>query len=75
MGHAHPSTADERIQWVAMMLAHQGECGVHKGQSPLQLSGMVEAPTDWLVALGYGPSSESSGTSPQPPSEEAPLAA
>ena len=28
--------------------------GVHKGHSPLQLSGM-EAPTDWLVALGYPP--------------------
>jgi hypothetical protein len=29
--------------------------GVHKGHSPLQLSGMLEAPTDWLLALGYGP--------------------
>lgn len=29
--------------------------GVHKGQSPLHLSGMVDAPTDWLVALGYPP--------------------
>jgi hypothetical protein len=29
--------------------------GVHKGHSPLQLSGMGEAPTDWLVALGYPP--------------------
>jgi transposase-like protein len=27
--------------------------GIHKGHSPLQLSGMAEAPTDWLVALGY----------------------
>jgi len=31
--------------------------GVHKGHSPLHLSGMVEAPTDWLVALGYPPAS------------------
>ena len=31
--------------------------GVHKGFSPLQLSGMVDAPTDWLVALGYPPAS------------------
>jgi hypothetical protein len=31
--------------------------GVHKGHSPLQLSGMVEAPTDWLLALGYPPES------------------
>jgi len=29
--------------------------GVHAGQSPLQLSGMSDAPTDWLVALGYPP--------------------
>jgi hypothetical protein len=29
--------------------------GVHKGTSPLQLSGMRDAPTDWLVALGYPP--------------------
>ncbi|NCC33001.1 MAG: hypothetical protein EOM24_13440 [Chloroflexia bacterium] len=28
MGHAHPSTADERIQWAIMMLAHQGEYGL-----------------------------------------------
>ncbi len=27
--------------------------GVHRGASPLQLSGMLEGPTDWLVALGY----------------------
>jgi transposase-like protein len=31
--------------------------GVHKGQSPLHLSGMTDAPTDWLVALGYPPAS------------------
>ena len=29
--------------------------GIHKGTSPLQLSGMRDAPTDWLVALGYPP--------------------
>lgn len=29
--------------------------GVHKGSSPLQLSGMSDAPTDWLIALGYPP--------------------
>ncbi len=29
--------------------------GVHTGQSPLHLSGMVDAPTDWLEALGYPP--------------------
>jgi hypothetical protein len=29
--------------------------GEHVGQNPLQLSGLTEAPTDWLVALGYPP--------------------
>ena len=29
--------------------------GSHRGSSPLQLSGMAEAPSDWLVALGYPP--------------------
>src|SRR5438067_7843858 len=29
--------------------------GAHKGRSPLQLSGIADAPTDWLVALGYPP--------------------
>jgi hypothetical protein len=36
--------------------------GVHKGQSPLHLSGMRDAPTDWLVALGYPPADETSVT-------------
>jgi hypothetical protein len=30
--------------------------GAHRGQSPLHLSGLTDAPTDWLVALGYPPS-------------------
>jgi len=29
--------------------------GVHQGFSPLHLSGLPDAPTDWLVALGYPP--------------------
>lgn len=29
--------------------------GAHKGMSPLHLSGMLDEPTDWLVALGYPP--------------------
>ena len=36
--------------------------GIHKGKSPLHLSGMTEAPTDWLVALGYPPAE---GVTPQ----------
>lgn len=34
--------------------------GIHRGASPLQLSGMAEAPTDWLVALGYPPEAHAS---------------
>lgn len=32
--------------------------GVHTGKSPLHLSGMEDAPSDWLVALGYPPPQE-----------------
>ncbi len=32
--------------------------GAHAGQSPLALSGVTGAPTDWLVALGYPPARE-----------------
>jgi hypothetical protein len=38
--------------------------GVHKGHSPLHLSGMLDAPTDWLVALGYPPAA-----TPAPPAD------
>ncbi|MBX0331467.1 hypothetical protein K2Z83_27830, partial [Oscillochloris sp. ZM17-4] len=42
--------------------------GVHQGRSPLQLSGMADAPTDWLVALGYGPAASAApALSPEPP--------
>ncbi|MGA9224045.1 MAG: hypothetical protein WBZ57_22920, partial [Pseudomonas graminis] len=40
--------------------------GVHKGQSPLHLSGMRDAPTDWLVALGYPPADASPITDARP---------
>jgi hypothetical protein len=29
--------------------------GLHRGHSPLHLSGLTSAPADWLVALGYPP--------------------
>src|SRR5260370_105928 len=29
--------------------------GLHRGQSPLMRSGMTQASSDWLVALGYPP--------------------
>ena len=39
--------------------------GVNKGKSPLQLSGTLDAPTDWLVALGYPPAA--APLQPDPP--------
>jgi hypothetical protein len=33
--------------------------GLHQGQSPLQRSGLLDAPTDWLTALGYPPRADS----------------
>jgi hypothetical protein len=34
---------------------HVAPRGLYAGQSPLQRSGLPDAPTDWLVALGYPP--------------------
>lgn len=34
---------------------HVAPRGVHEGTSPVQRSGLLDAPTDWLVALGYPP--------------------
>jgi hypothetical protein len=47
--------------------------GVHQGYSPLQLSGMLDAPTDWLVALGYATVDGAIHTGP-PQAEATPLA-
>ena len=47
--------------------------GVHQGHSPLQLSGMADAPTDWLVALGYDAAEGAVLTAPHP-AEATPLA-
>jgi transposase-like protein len=41
--------------------------GIHKGKSPLHLSGMTDAPTDWLVALGYPPDKATDGQQQQDP--------
>jgi hypothetical protein len=40
--------------------------GLHAGQSPLHLSGLPDAPTDWLVALGYPPVTPTSAPLPLP---------
>jgi hypothetical protein len=41
--------------------------GVHKGSNPLQLSGIIDAPSDWLEALGYPPA-DTEAAAPAPPS-------
>jgi hypothetical protein len=40
--------------------------GVHAGTSPLQRSGVVDVPTDWLSALGYPASATHPGNPPTP---------
>jgi len=40
--------------------------GLHAGFSPLQLSGLPDAPTDWLVALGYPPTEQAAIPAPPP---------
>jgi hypothetical protein len=47
--------------------------GQQQGQSPLHLSGLVEAPTDWLVAVGYPPTAPA--LLPQQPGPVAPALA
>ena len=48
--------------------------GVHQGHSPLHLTGLTDAPTDWLVALGYPPAAPERVPVPLP-SRRPPLAA
>ena len=40
--------------------------GIHQGHSPLHLSGLPDAPTDWLVALGYPPAAHAAAPVPLP---------
>jgi hypothetical protein len=49
--------------------------GSRRGASPLQLSGMVEAPTDWLVALGYAPARHAAHPVPAPTASQVAMAA
>jgi hypothetical protein len=54
----HRTLSPGRVALLAVWHNHRVfSRGVHKGQNPLQLSGIVDAPTDWLVALGYPPAS------------------
>jgi hypothetical protein len=46
--------------------------GTHSGSSPLHLSGIADAPTDWLVALGYPPANAPTAVAPAPDSLAAP---
>jgi hypothetical protein len=67
----HRTLARGRLALLAVWHNHRVFTrGVHKGQSPLHLSGMVEAPTDWLEALGYppvGPAAVGQPPDPLPP--------
>lgn len=49
--------------------------GAHRGVSPLHLSGLTDAPTDWLIALGYPPAAPVATPPPAAcPATEAPVA-
>jgi len=41
--------------------------GAHAGRSPLHLSGLPDAPTDWLTALGYPPTAPAAPATPLTP--------
>ena len=49
--------------------------GAHRGASPLQLSGMLEGPTDWLVALGYPPATHDLTSAAAPAAPQVAMAA
>jgi hypothetical protein len=54
--HFHRTLTTGMLALLAVWHNHQVFTrGVNKGKSPLQLSGTLDAPTDWLVALGYPP--------------------
>lgn len=70
----HRTLARGRLALLAVWHNHRVfRRGKHQGQSPLHMSGMVDAPTDWLVALGY-PSADAVGV-PQQPGPVAPALA
>ena len=52
----HRTLTPGRLARVAVWHTHRVVArGARAGSSPLQLSGLPEAPTDWRVALGYPP--------------------
>jgi hypothetical protein len=51
---AHRKLSNGHVALLAVWHNHRVfQQGKHAGMSPLQMSGMSDAPTDWLVALGY----------------------
>ncbi|MCA1599591.1 MAG: hypothetical protein LC769_11380, partial [Chloroflexi bacterium] len=70
----HRTLSRGRLALVAVWHNHRVfRRGQHKGKSPLHLSGLVEAQTDWLVALGYPPTA--TALLPQQPGPVAPALA
>src|SRR5205085_10938482 len=52
----HRSLSSGMVALLAVWHNHRiAERGLHRGQSPLMRSGMTQASSDWLVALGYPP--------------------
>src|SRR5258708_695756 len=52
----HRSLSSGMVALLAVWHNHRiAQRGLHRGQSPLMRSGMTQASSDWLVALGYPP--------------------
>lgn len=68
----HRTLSPGLLALLAVYYNHQIACrGVHAGQSPLQRSGLDNAPTDWLVALGYPPARQDAQISRSLPPDDA----
>jgi transposase-like protein len=63
----HRTLSSGMLALLAVWHNHQVSTrGQHAGQSPLQRSGLADAPSDWLVALGYPPADAAMPPAAQP---------
>jgi hypothetical protein len=64
----HRTLSPGLLALLAVAYNHRvAERGVHAGASPLQRSGVSDAPADWLTALGYPPAEPSAADADPPP--------
>ena len=64
----HRTLSPGLLALLAVAYNHRvAERGVHAGASPLQRSGLTDAPSDWLTVLGYPPAAPSTARTDPPP--------